>query len=348
MTIVDSARTAYRRRQLAGDRRAGIWARKKARRAQRTYLREHWRRMLLPVAVVLAVVSVASAVAPSSFESGFLLGGGLASLGGMLAVWVMQATGTAPTMMGDLAEQWTAQELRKLRREGWRVVNHMCLRNFDIDHVVVGPGGAFAIETKWSATPWIMDSTDSRLRAACLQVERNARDLRLWTAFNRAVAPSVITPVLILWGEATGQLENTITRIGSTTVVAGSAVERWHASLAPGVLDSGQIDAAWQELEKQATVRDLKENDNGPLPPSLYEVARSGAALIAIGWLGCLAGLELLKLLQSFLLGIPACLALALLALPGRRWKRGKYFSLAWQTGVGFGIVAVSAYALIH
>ena len=85
---------------------------------------------------------------------GLIVGLGVAGTAGALWLWIVEATGTAPTMMGDLGEQWTAQELRRLRRSGWQVVNHVTLTAPDIDHVLVGPGGMFAIETKWSATPW--------------------------------------------------------------------------------------------------------------------------------------------------------------------------------------------------
>jgi len=84
-----------------------------------------------------------------AFCAGLVVAGDL----GAVAFWVAQATGTASTMMGDLAEQWTASELRKLRRRGWRVLNHVMLKQRDIDHVLIGPGGVYAVETKWGPDP---------------------------------------------------------------------------------------------------------------------------------------------------------------------------------------------------
>jgi hypothetical protein len=72
-----------------------------------------------------------------------VLGVLLAAVPGALWAWTVQVTGTGPVMISDQAEQWTAAELRKLRRHGWRVVNHFLLRNDDIDHVLTGPGGAY-------------------------------------------------------------------------------------------------------------------------------------------------------------------------------------------------------------
>lgn len=101
-----------------------------------------------------APIIVAALLVPSALARGFLLGAGLAGTAGVLACWTLQVTGTAPTMMGDLAEQWTAGKLRALRRRGWRTVNHVRLRTWDIDHVLVGPAGCYSLETKWSAHPW--------------------------------------------------------------------------------------------------------------------------------------------------------------------------------------------------
>ena len=41
-----------------------------------------------------------------------------------LCVLVMQATGSAGRSMGASADEWTASELRRLRRNGSRLVNH--------------------------------------------------------------------------------------------------------------------------------------------------------------------------------------------------------------------------------
>jgi hypothetical protein len=52
--------------------------------------------------------------------------------------------------------------LRKLRRADWRVVNHITLTGGDTDDVLLGPGGCFAIEPKWSSEPWPLDRPDER------------------------------------------------------------------------------------------------------------------------------------------------------------------------------------------
>jgi hypothetical protein len=85
---------------------------------------------------------------------------------------VNQMTGTASLDIGALAETWTASELRPLRRNGWRIANHLLLRFGDIDHLLVDPNGVLIIETKWSAYEWA-PGTD-RFQQAIRQVKGRA------------------------------------------------------------------------------------------------------------------------------------------------------------------------------
>lgn len=85
-------------------------------------------------------------------------------------------SGTAP-FMGELAEQWTAQELRPLSKHGWRLVN-FALSYGDQDHVLVGPGGVVLLETKWNGTPWDLDDRDYFFRRALNQALDHAARCR--------------------------------------------------------------------------------------------------------------------------------------------------------------------------
>jgi hypothetical protein len=57
---------------------------------------------------------------PTDLLKGVLLGVVLAGVPGVIWSWTLQVTGTAPLMMGEQAEQWKPQELRRHRRDGWR------------------------------------------------------------------------------------------------------------------------------------------------------------------------------------------------------------------------------------
>jgi Nuclease-related domain len=261
-------RQQHRERELAGDRRAGRFARGLARREQQAYLRRNWRLFLgLGVAALCPSLLILPFL-PNAFGRGLIVGASTTAIGGFLAFWVVQATGTAPTMMGDQGEQWTAQELRKLRRRGWRVVNHIMLRQWDIDHVLVGPGGLFAIETKWSAKAWVTDPPEERIYEAASRAAGSARDLSLWLK-QLSVGP--VEPVVVLWGSNARELEPL--KLCSVAVVSGPHAKSWRESLRDDCLSRAQVDAAWSRLDAQCRIRDPLEDGTAPLPPSLGDIA---------------------------------------------------------------------------
>ena len=143
------------RRALASDERAGTFARRKARTDQRQYVRRNWPWLLLMYVTLAGIPCIAAAFAPNDFMRGLGCGLGLAGAAGALVAMIIIQTGTGPTMAGELAEQWTAQELRPLTKHGYELVNHVFVDGpGDADNVLVGPGGLFVLETKWSASEW--------------------------------------------------------------------------------------------------------------------------------------------------------------------------------------------------
>jgi hypothetical protein len=161
-----------RRRALAGDARAGTWARGQARTAQREFLLEHWWLFALFLLAVLAVAIGCGRLMPNEFMKGLVLGAALVA--GPGAVWVIavQVTGSAPVMMGDQAEQWTAQELRKLSRRDWRLVNHFALASDDIDHVLIGPAAHSRSKRNGAGRPGAPTSAGSASRTPPLRRAR--------------------------------------------------------------------------------------------------------------------------------------------------------------------------------
>ena len=203
-----------------------------------------------------------------TFARGFLLGAAVAGSAGVVIVLMLLATGTTSKMMGALAEVWTAQELRRLRRRGWRVVNHVSLRPWNIDHVLIGPGGVFAVETKWASEPWNLDRLDSddQVLRAVEQVLRNARDLRLWQEF-KTVGITAVEAVVVLWGATCGDAGTlgVVQQIGGVTVVDGPHLRDWldglPSEVTESILDENAIAAAWNVLDRHARQRDQHGGD---------------------------------------------------------------------------------------
>lgn len=129
----------------------------------------------------------------SRFTLGFYVG---PLLGLLPFFWLtfLVGRGIAHRSMGAEAEQWTAQELAKLDDRRWVVFHDVPLQRSNLDHVTIGPGRVYAIETKWTAR----EDLDRFLGSAGWQAQRQARELEALLA-GRGVGRPVI-PLLVVWG----------------------------------------------------------------------------------------------------------------------------------------------------
>jgi len=116
--------------------------------------------------------------------------------------------------LGLDAELAVGQELNQLMREGFWVYHDFPADNFNIDHILVGPCGVFAVETKGRAKPIRKDGSAEREvlydgeslqfphmreKKPLKQAEAQARWLEKW--LSGAVGEHVaVTPVLALPG----------------------------------------------------------------------------------------------------------------------------------------------------
>ena len=70
----------------------------------------------------------------------------------VLAVFLLFVAMREKDIIGWLGEHWVKQELRKLPKDKYKIINDILLKNSDrmcqIDHIVVSPYGIFVIETK--------------------------------------------------------------------------------------------------------------------------------------------------------------------------------------------------------
>lgn len=341
---VESVVRRWRERALASDRRAGRWARGKARRAQYAYVRASWRSLALVAAGAMVAPLAMLPFLPNGFSQGLLVGIAITAVAGLLSFWVVQATGTAPTMMGDQGEQWTAQALRKMRRKGWRTVNHVTLRPWDIDHVLVGPGGAYAIETKWSATPWTVRPPERRLLDACRQVRANSRDLTLWL---KKLGLGTVEPILVLWGPGARDLapaQKVIAADGSViAVVSGPRIKTWMSQLPAGQLTTDQITRAWTALDDQCRLRDPREDLDGPLPLSVEQIAIRGFLAVAAACAAFLTSATWLAQGPSPRWWLPALVVLVVPAIALIRWSRpSRYLAWGWLAGTSVSVLLVA------
>ncbi|MFC5730141.1 MULTISPECIES: nuclease-related domain-containing protein [Nocardioides] len=311
-------------------------------------MKDHWKLFGGAMLALLALTSIVAALMPTGFMKGLVVGGFLVAGPAALWSWIVQVTGTAPTMMGDVAEQWTAGELRKLRSRGWHLVNHFVLAKDDMDHVVVGPSHAMVLETKWSATPWDTPYGQEKLRQAIAQAKANARTFGLWHPIkSRRMS---VEPIVVLWGGGTSTwpAERQLQNLGEATVVTGRGLPTWVNSIDAGPADHQQADEIWRALEAQIARRDPLDDLEHPLPPSLAEVATR----IFVGCLFALAGLlgsgEILRVTNSAWITVGAASLSLVPAMILTRAPRARHAAYGWMAGAGLPALALAVAEVVY
>jgi hypothetical protein len=351
--MFNEVRRRMRERQLAGDGRAGSWSRTKARRRQWQFIRRQWRFFAITVVGTAAMTSFLMIFIRTEFLRGFVVGIAVAGTIGALAMLVMLVTGTAPISMGATAEQWTASELRPLKRAGWRVMNHVALRTWDIDHVLVGPGGVIAVETKWSSRGWRLDPPDATLARAVDQVRANARSLRLWHGV-RSLGIQSVTPVVFVWGSNQDEpqpMQSTPRQMGEVTVISGvDAARAWRTSIQSGVQlqahDSEQVRKLWDALDKHIRGRETHDRvTSPPPPPTLGWIYWSAVSVIVAAISSFIVGLQTLRL-GSWWAWLICVLVLAAIGISARRANALQIPALGWLAGLGAAVLLVAVLEL--
>ena len=295
-------REQRRQRDLASGGRAGRYARTQAWRQARSFVRRFWWGLILvPGLFVLAFLPVVLIFHGEA--RGAVLGASAVSGVWLDVVGVLVLTGVASKLMGVSGEAMTVDALRSLRRQGWRLVNGLKLRNQrDIDHVLIGPGGVLVVETKWSGEPWPLNRGGSRfmeisMKNAAEQASDNARDLADLLA---ATVPEVhITSIVVLWTGASESGSGWKTgRNGRTVLVHGSDLRGWLQTELPQTgLAAESIERVWAVLDAKVEHQDRADAEAGVVvEPTLTGLAKNWLVKPAVGFV--VAAYALLALIR--------------------------------------------------
>ncbi|MEU5255285.1 nuclease-related domain-containing protein [Streptomyces longwoodensis] len=151
-----------------------------------------------------------------------------------------------PWRKGLAGERRVGAELNRLGRQGWRVLHSIPLANkVDIDHLLIGPGGVFTINTKrhYKRAVWVGDDSVKvdhgkpapYARKSRAEAKRVARVLERYCDF-----PVRVEPVLVFVG-VTGL------KVVATQLDVRVYQERQVSALGPlsGVLTADQVEQVY-------------------------------------------------------------------------------------------------------
>jgi hypothetical protein len=121
-------------------------------------LRRRWRRRVLRlhrgVVILLALPLVVGAI----IDHHLLSWGLVLALGALYSVWLWVSDSPPPHIenwrTGARGEHRTAKALAPLRRDGWILLHdlpddHPGGRQGNLDHIAIGPGGVYLLDSKW-------------------------------------------------------------------------------------------------------------------------------------------------------------------------------------------------------
>ncbi len=347
MDLVETVQGRLRDRRLAGDGRAGSWVRGQAWRREVGFVRQRWAFLITGAAIAAAAITALAFLMPAGFVRGLFVGAMGTSFLAFAVVLVMLVTGTASTRMGAMAEQWTASELRPLRRRGWYLINHYLL-GAEIDHLLIGPTGAIVVETKWRRSAWDVSKPDARLGEAIARVQASARSVGLW---QRGLP---VRSVLFLWqgelDERTETSEAGYDVIDGVTVVRGrKSAARWleRVLAEDATLSDERVEDIVVSARKHLAARDAREAREHPPLPSLERMYWTVTGCVLAAMIGVLIMLEPLSHGAPWLAAAVGGLSLVI-GLFARRWQRVRVVADAWIAAVGaVGLLALFVYMIL-
>lgn len=159
---------------------------------------------------------------------GFLLGT-VAGICGFsaLVLFTIPPASAANWRLGVEGERSSAAQLEKLRELGWTAVHDRKLERANVDHVLVGPGGVFAIDSKrWTSVVTVEDGTVKRegVDQPCLSSSARRNAAAINSVIKQSTPSNVwVEAVVVFWGE----FPQNFIHEDRVTYVAGETLTAW-------------------------------------------------------------------------------------------------------------------------
>lgn len=170
------------------------------------------RKAFIIIALICGSVVIASFVAAQQWPSwGWLFGcfGGAAFAFWLIARWSPPGW-IENWQVGVYGEQATAKALRPLEEDGWIVLHDLPAGRGNVDHIAIGPGGVYLLDSKRLGGKVSVDSTGATVRRIddpdlSYQIHGGHLANLSRQTHQRVLASSRInvwvTPVMVIWAE---------------------------------------------------------------------------------------------------------------------------------------------------
>lgn len=206
--------------------------------------------------VVEAIFGAAAAVAHFTMRPELLRPYAVSALI-VSSVWIVHyvmviTSGVSSKLVGIVGETWTNDELRGLRSDGWRVINHVMLVKRDVDHVLLGPAGIFIVESK-VRSEW----RDPRCSAA--EFASRAREDARSIAGRIGRPREKVGAIVALWGGGIAAIEPAAFVVGEVTFCPGTLLRTYLESLPHLDSTSAELQTAFENLDRYVQRRDQDE-----------------------------------------------------------------------------------------
>lgn len=221
------------------------YARRRFRANVRSFLlRNIWPLLLLAV-LVIGCAAMSRPLGASAYQQG-LVDGLLAMLWvATIALLFLMHTEGLQELGGAWGEERTAEVLDKGRKRGylWGALNHLDMGGYDIDHIAFSPSGVLALESKWKFREL---GRGRWLNGDLYQAARNAQKVRSLLRSKDIGTVYDVTPVLVVYGKGSHEIEDGGEVIQGVQVVAGPHLHQWlnQRALGPLAQDNAERDLA--------------------------------------------------------------------------------------------------------
>jgi hypothetical protein len=238
--------------------------RERAKRKRRAWYRRNWRPLLGVGLLFLTLAALTTFFVGPGTLRGFLLGVFATAYATLVIHSARDVTDARGWHLGTEGETLTADTLRwfqlrrLLRGERWHVVHSIHFRRGDVDHVLLGPGGVYAIETKFRTTPTAVDRADETFSRAMRQASEGAQRMG-WLLEQKTEVPLDVVPVVMIWGSGFDRLENGHLLLDGVRILDGREARRWRPLVKREGLDPPVAKLAARQLRSWARERATQE-----------------------------------------------------------------------------------------